>query len=456
MLRMQPETADRLVRAGVARAEHLRRSREAGRRMWRLAPIVAAACVCGGGVSRLAGWSPLVPFSVLTIAIAALCAYAYSARFDRAVSDTVAAEIDARAGLGGELRSASWFASHDTRDPWIDHHLGRAAERVGAIDWTLLYPAVQARGAKVASGVLLLAALALTLPILGRSSAFAGVSAIASATHRPASMVASLLPADLQKKLEELLRMAERGGRTGDGTPLSDAELRDLLSRLGDLKKLHGLHEIRQDAAAAGNTTRQDAENLKALAERAKRASEMSSLSPEVRDALSQVADKLSELSDTAQSTKPRDPQDAIGGADAPKGDAAQSNKPGANDDMSVQAVKDPAAAGGVGVIMMSSDNASRTSEPGLGLGGGSAPNNGGGHMADLGAALRRETIEAKEDAAGDNVDTEVRRQTDRGDATVAYANTAPRAFERGRSTAPPAVPEGRRATMRSYFTRKR
>jgi hypothetical protein len=76
--------------------------------------------------------------------------------------------------------------------------------------------------------------------------------------------------------------------------------------------------------------------------------------------------------------------------------------------------------------------------------------------MADIGAALRRETIEAKEDAAGDNVDTEVRRQTDRGDATVAYANTAPRAFERGRSTAPPAVPENRRATMQSYFARKR
>jgi hypothetical protein len=456
MLRMHPDSADDVVRSGVVRADRLRRSRESTRRVWRAAPVAAVVCVLVGGIGRLAGWPPAVPLTVLAIAIAALGVFAYTTRLDRDVSDTAAAEIDARAGLGGELRSASWFASHDTRDPWIDHHLGRAAERVGAIDWTLLYPAVQARGAKVASGVLLLGALALSLPLLGRGGVLAGASAIASATGGPASMVVSLLPADLQKKLEELLRMAESGGRTSDGTPLSDAELRDLLSRLGDLKKLHGVQDIKQDAAASGSTTRQDAENLKALAERAKRASEMTSLSPEVRDALSQVADKLSELSDTAQSTKPRDPQDAIGGADAPKGDAAQSTRPGANDDMSVQAVKDPAAAGGVGVIMMSSDNASRTSEPGLGLGGGSAPNNGGGHMADIGAALRRETIEAKEDAAGDNVDTEVRRQTDRGDATVAYANTAPRAFERGRSTAPPAVPENRRATMQSYFTRKR
>jgi hypothetical protein len=438
----------------VVRADRLRRTRESTRRVWRAAPVAAAICVLVGGISRLAGWPPAVPLTVLAIAIAAVGAFAYATRRERGVSDAAAAEIDTRASLGGELRSASWFASHDTRDPWIDLHLERAADRVRAIDWTQLYPAVRAQRAKLASAVLLVAALALALPVPGRGGLLARASTASSAARGRASATSALLPAELQKKLEELLRMAEDGLTTSGGSPLSDAELRDLVARLGDLKKLHGSQDVTRDASAAASA--QDAEQLKALAERAKRASEMTSLSPEVRDALSQVADKLTELSDTAQATKPRDPQDAVGSADAPKGDAAQSSKPGTTDDLSVQAVKDPSAAGGVGVIMMANQDAAKSSEPGLGLGGGSSPNEGGGHMADIGAALRRETIEAKEDAAGDNVDTDVRRQTDHGDATVAYANTAARGFERGRATAPPAVPEKRRAAMQSYFTRKR
>jgi hypothetical protein len=117
--------------------------------------------------------------------------------------------------------------------------------------------------------------------------------------------------------------------------------------------------------------------------------------------------------------------------------------------------VKDASAGGGAGVIMMSSQDASSGKDPGLGLGGGSAHDSGRGRMADLGAALRKETIEAQTDNPGENVETELRRNTERGDATVAYTKVAPRAFERGRSSAPPAVPEGRRAAVHSYFIRK-
>ena len=85
-------------------------------------------------------------------------------------------------------------------------------------------------------------------------------------------------------------------------------------------------------------------------------------------------------------------------------------------------------------------------------LAGGTA---GGGSLADLGAALRKETVEAKTDNPGENVFTGVKRKTEHGDATVAYSHVQPGTAERGHSTAPPAVPDSRKAAVRGYFTRK-
>src|SRR5262249_28139537 len=93
--------------------------------------------------------------------------------------------------------------------------------------------------------------------------------------------------------------------------------------------------------------------------------------------------------------------------------------------------------------------------EAGLGLGGGDGDDAHGGSLADLGAALRRETVEAKTDTPGENVFTGVKRRTEHGDASVAYTHVQPGAAERGRSTAPPAVPDSRKAAVRGYFTRK-
>ena len=72
-----------------------------------------------------------------------------------------------------------------------------------------------------------------------------------------------------------------------------------------------------------------------------------------------------------------------------------------------------------------------------------------------MSAPPRKETIEAGSDSAGDNLPASVRRRTEHGSATIGYANTAPAAAERGRSAAPPPVPETRRAAVQTYFTRK-
>jgi hypothetical protein len=452
MSRMHP--AGHVVRAGVARADRLRRSRETARRLWRAAPIAAALSVAVAGASRWAGWPVFIPLGALVAAGVILSGYAYSRRRDHAVSDLAASEIDAHAGLAGELRSAHWFSEREGENPWIDVHLGRAAARVQGIDWSQLYPAVRASRAKTASAVMALGAVALALSVPGRAGIQARTPATGSTARaqRPSSVTS--LPPDLQKELEELLKLAESGGTASGGKALTASELRDLLARIDKLRGLQALKDGKLDPNTPGSKPGQVPDDLKALTERLKRASEMGALSPELKDAFAEAAEKLADASSTEPSSA-KDPQEAMAAADAQKGQAGKSKTPGGQEENSVQSVKDASAGGGAGVVMMSSQDASSGKDPGLGLGGGSSQNGGRGHMADLGAALRKETIEAKADNPGENVETELRRNTERGDATVAYTKVAPRAFERGRSSAPPAVPEGRRAAVHSYFIRK-
>jgi hypothetical protein len=194
--------------------------------------------------------------------------------------------------------------------------------------------------------------------------------------------------------------------------------------------------------------------DAKALAERVKRDADNLNLDPEVKDALTDMANKLSDQKN-GEATAAKDSRDAAGEKDAQKGDSAQSASSSEKQDGAAQSVQDAASGGGVGVVMMSADDGAQSKEAGMGLGGGSGDNKGGGAMPDLAAALKRETVEAKNDNPGENIQTEIKRKTEHGDAAVAYTHVQPGAAERGRSTAPPAVPENRRAAVRSYFTRK-
>jgi hypothetical protein len=100
-------------------------------------------------------------------------------------------------------------------------------------------------------------------------------------------------------------------------------------------------------------------------------------------------------------------------------------------------------------------DAATKTS-PGRGLGGGSDGEHEAARIAGLEAVLRRATIDANSEAAGQTLQTDVRHNTGRGEATSAFTHAAPGAVDRGQAVAPPAVPEGRRAAVQGYFLRKR
>ncbi len=444
-------TPDELVRAELARADSLRRLRENRLRLWRMAPWTAAVCAAVASIARLARWPVWIPLSLLAVPLVILAAYALLARRARPLTDETAADLDAHARLDGEARSAFWFAEHDVRDAWIDFHLARAAERLRAIDWAGLYPAPAAGRAKLATGLMVAAAIALVVLIPG------GAGIAASDGHRRPSVTAAqrpgvivALPPDLRKQLEAMLVAAE----SGQGRALTAAEVRDLLARLDELAHRDPAKQAGSPAAAPGERPANEAD-IKAFAERAKKASESTSLEPEVRDALSDMADKLGEADQNANAMASRDPEDAAAARDS-GGETQQSKSGGGKQDSaSVQSVKEAAGGSAAGVMMMTSDDASNARDGGLGLGGGSADRNGGGHLAELGAALRKETIEAARDLQGENVQTERRRQTEHGDATTAYSRSAAPPAERGSSTAPPPVPESRRAAVKSYFIRK-
>ena len=450
-----------VVRAEIARGDRQRRLRDGGLRLWRVAPWLAAACALVAAAARIAGRPALLSLSLLTLAVAALGAYAFYVRRPRPLTDRVAVDLDAHASLNGELRSAFWFAQQAAAsaeadlsavapakvdNPWIDFHLAHAAERLRGIDWTALYPAVRAAREKTATALMIVLVLITALFVPGRSplSALAPGSMADEAAGRPVAAPAVLLPLSLLRQIEQLLAAAE----SGKGRELTEAQVRDLLAKLDELRS--GRAGMPKDADA--RSPELSKADLKALAERTRRDSEDASLEPEVRDALSDLANKLSE--DT-RATSAKDAREAAGSQDAQQGDSARSASSGDKQDGSVQTMKDAAASGGVGMVMMATESGATSKEAGLGLGGGDGDNKKGGSLADLGAALRKETVEATTDNPGENVFTGVKRRTEHGDATVAYTGGQPGAAERGKSAAPPAVPDSRKAAVRGYFTRK-
>lgn len=446
------------IRAGLADADRLRRSREASRRVWRGAPILAAACLACSVVSRLIGWPAPLVVGIFAAGVTGLAAHWFASSRQRGISDAIAARIDADANLRGELRSATWFAARDLEDPWVGFHLDRAAARLRGIDWGQLYPAVRAPRARIATAAMAIAAVVLAVVALPeRFGLRADPSAARQARDAAAgSATADALPPELLKQLEELFAAAESSAASPAQRAATAAELRALLAQLSQVESREALEDLARvlDPGKDGRTG-QIEPDFKALAERAKRSAELASLPPEVRQTFETLSEELSEA-DKSRSSSPQDPREAAARTkDNQPGDAAKASEAASVDESSIQSVKDASPGGGAGVLMMSSEAAPPGGEPGMGLGGGSSPNADGGTMAALAQALRKETVEASADNAGDNTLTEMRRKTEHGQATVTFSQSAAGAFDRGHAATPPAVPESRRQGVQTYFIRK-
>ena len=372
----------------------------------------------------------------------------------------MASAIDADAGLGGELRSASWFAASESRNPWTELHIERAADRMHSVDWSQLYPPVRATRARAATSLVVFATLALAILFpdrwIGKDAA--GVS-VTSLRAKPGAVsdsdIPPLLSPELQKQLEALLAAAETGTLTLDQKSAQAAEMKDLLAKLRQLVD----HEALKDLAHAMDSERatgpnRTAQEMKNLAERAKRAAEMSAASREFREAMEDFARNLSEAA-YAEQTNEEQALASMSSKDPQAGDTGQTNAKPGMDEASIQSVRDAEPGGASGVMMMSSqDSPAGAAPPGFGIGG-SGTMNAEGQPTDLPQALRQETVEANKDNAGDNVEAQIRRKTEEGQATATFTRGAAAKSDVHRAAPPPAVPEARRTDVQRYFIRK-
>lgn len=450
------QKADR-VRAVLSAGDRRRRIQRAGERAWAAAPPLAAIALAVSAIGRFAGWPAAVPFVLMAAGLLVWVAWLALSTRTRPVSDVAASRLDADAALGGELRSAGWFAAQPVRDEWADLHVALAAERLARIDWLRVYPPVRAPRARAATAVLLFATLALTVVLPPRTSSRATNASDQAAPGPHAPPPPDALPPELQKQLEALLAAAESGA-LDEGRPpsslLSAAQMRDLIGRLQQVSDRETLKDLAESMARlSGDPDLRGADALKRLSDRAKQAANATRASREARTALEELARKLSEAAaaeEAAGAAAAAEIEDRV----ATGGDAAASAKA---DDAAVQAVSEaPGAAEGAGTIMMSGD-ASRggTAAPGFGMGGASGAAGADGTAAGLSEALRQELVEASKDTAGTNVQTEVRRRTEQGAAAVSFTHGAAARSDRTRAGAPERVPETRHSEIRRYFTRK-
>ena len=448
MIEISPGSPARRVRDAIELADRRRRRHHAARQLWRAAPLAATLCLAFAAVSRLAGWPTFVPLTILAVTVVAFCLYLFFTSRPRTVSDAVAAAIDADAALSGELRSAVWFSTLANADPWTDLHLERAAHRLEGTNWSDLYPSVRAPRARTATATLVLASIAVAMLF----PEYAGLRSRASAqTTRNA---AGEVPKDLQQALEQLLAAAEAGTLDDQAALLSSAEMKELLSRLRELRDTETLKELSHALNKDTDDTspKRSAEEMKALAERLRRAAEINPGATEFRKSVEELARNLSEAA-TAEEIETENARTAPASKDS--GDSSQAANAKGPNEPTIQSLKESqSAAGSDSVVMMSTKDANAAGPPGFGVGG-SGSTAGEAKATNLEAALRQETIEASADTQGPNVEAEVRRKTEQGQASATFTHGAAGQSDRSRAAAPSTVPEERRSDIQRYFIRK-
>ncbi len=418
-----------------------RRARDTSRLLWRIAPVTAAAVLLLAIAVRWVHGSPIIPLSVLAAACLIWAVVAFVRRRVDRVSDQAASAIDEEVHLGGELRSAAWFATSGTSDPWAEFHLEHAAARLESIDFAEHYPPVRAPRARVATAVMIAAAvvLAFVFPQRPRASSPRPDTALAPAAHKVAPVAVEGLPAELPQDLEDLLAAIENG--TLPSNP-ADAALLNTLKNLQSIKDPKALAALAR-ALAANAAKLDDKAAMKDLADRAGHDADMTK-SSDVKDALDQLAKKLSE------------PDSEMDSAGFEKSDETQQPNGGVDLAGPSQSMRDTSAIVGIGMIAISKQDSAQTdAPPGVGAGGSSGSPNGGGTMPDIAAALRHEVVEAHEDDVSGDVHSDERRKTEHGSAATAFTHSAAGQSDGSRAVAPPTVPESRRAGLQTYFTRK-
>lgn len=437
-----PASSGARIRAVVASADRARRLRDAWIRAKTATPIVAIASAGGCLMARVAGastaWvlvSLLAPVSVL-IAVVAL------ASRPRPVADRTAARADEDAHLGGELRSAYWFATRESVDDWTAWHIDRAATAAEHVAWTAVYPRPKLRLSMAVSILVLAAAVAVPL----RRSLL--VPTLAS----PAAGAVSLDELDLSAAPPELQQLVLDAAAAVFARRISAGDALRGLEQSKEWRALdpdtrrrvdEALHRIAlDDQVAAGKPA---PEPPGATAEQAQWAREdlAARLATEqAQKKTDPAAPKTSEQKSKEQAGATEESSDGQGGEGSLfKSHQVQREVPDGKGDPSGAAI-DP--------------NGPASGEAGTGFGGKHGdPTYRRAQEAAIEAAFRREVLEASTNVGSNDHPNERRRQTEQSASSLEYAPTPGRsAYDRANVDTTAAVPEARLSWLERYFSR--
>lgn len=431
------------VTRAVEQAERLRRRQSAGRWLVRVIPVVAlvwlaiAVMVRWGSAPRLWFWIALASGGA---SIAGVLGWLNRRP---ATNDAVAARADADARLGGELRSAHWFAQSPASGEWAAFHLATAALSAQRVDWPRLYPRPAGARSWAAAAACAAAAFAVLL-IPARQTAGAAGVATGRAAGQSGNVARLSLPEDLRKQLEDLLAKMEQGTMPADLARQKLADLQKLLSRLDKTAD-----QSPGKIAGKPGDVRPRAEDDEKLIDRAnKAASGATGMPDDVKWSLQDLASKLASATTREGAEKNPSASTAQPGKPSDKAETGQATATPAGLQM-VRAAATEAEAG-----QMMSGGGPMGGDPTPGRGGNRGGRGNGAAPPEIAKALRKETVEASADTAGQNVIAEIHRKTEQGKATVAFSRAAgPAAFERSHTVAPPPVPDARRGLVQRFFT---
>jgi hypothetical protein len=452
----QPAQTDPTLRAAVADIDRRRRARAIRLQVSTLAPYAAGAGLLLALACRWFGWSTSVPVVGLVVLAVALVATVWWGSRVLPVTDASAAAIDEDAQLGGELHSAHWFAGRSTdaggSEPeaasWSTFHLAQAAKRIQNVDWSTLYPSVQA-GRQWMTSVALVAVAIVALVIGPRSRATVLRDQGLSPEEVQQALAMDMLPDELQAKIDALLGEIGEGGLTEAEARLKMDELRDLLGQLSDLKE----SDLAKGDAADAKMGDKPAEGADLAAKAEEAASANAGLPEDVRWSLEDLANRLANAqknqSETNKDNASASEQTGEQGEAAEGAEAAEMTQAAG-----MQMVREAASDASEGQMMQGGGGA---------MGGDSRPGAGGNQggqgpldMKALSEALRQEMIQAQQDQLGENIDTELRRKTEQSQAKVNFTRVpAPTTFDRSRAALPPPVPEAHRSLLQRYFNRR-
>jgi hypothetical protein len=436
-----------IVRDAVTEGDR-RRRRQAGHRLVaRMLPYAAGAVLAVAAASRWLGWPPMA-IAVCAGSAALALIVMYVAQIGRRdTGDCTAETIDRDARLGGELRSAHWFAADSAHTAWTDYHVQRAADHVAGVSWSDIYPPVRAARAWMSSVAMIIGAAAILLWMPEWPSAEGLRSPISRDEKAGAAAVTPVIPQDIPKALALL---AEGNLSPAEVQELAEKVLADssIDSKLREqLEKL--VEQAKQDAKSGAGSGQAGQPDLSKEGQEG----QPSPMDEQQEWALEDAASKMA--NQQAQKTPQNRPDSR-----SMEGQGAEKSKPSAGQQQPEGGAPEKEggeptdADGGAGLDVPSDTKGSPSHGAASSGADGSREFRPRDSEKAIAEALKQEVIRPGQSPDGRTIQSEDRHRTEAARSGVAFANTNAAAGADVRADVTLPVPEARRALLERYFVR--